>query len=141
MCRSVYIASDRVLPLKAFDGDAPVFCVNALTVGALADDAFSLPHRYHIGSHLGCGCGFEDLVFASADLNDPNVQGAIASRAALVAYLAEQVKRGCRLEMLTGWPGDNGPFAPLSGERTPQQVLELMDCEQTAMSRFWVVCD
>jgi hypothetical protein len=141
MCRSVYIASVCALPLKAFDGNAPAFCVEALAVDALADDALSLPYRYQVGSHLGCGCGFENPVFEGVDVNDPDVKGAIASRTALVAYLTEQVARCRRLEMLTGWPGDKGAVTPLSGERTPLQVLELMDTKQSAMSRFWVVGD
>ena len=117
MCRAVLIASDRPLPLVAFNEASPAFHVSE---AAPPCPRFTLPHQYYAGAHTGCGCGFD----VSGHIAVEEGPATASSRAALAAYLEAQLARGCKLEVLTGLDGDEeGPFAH-SGECTVSRLLE-----------------
>ena len=60
MCMMVYIASDCLLPTSAWDETRPSFHVRELVErDEPVRRQFSKPHVYYVGSHEGCGCGFQ----------------------------------------------------------------------------------
>src|SRR5579862_3212367 len=60
MCMMIYVASDYALPTLAWDKDHPRFHVTGLTErDEPVRKHFSKPFVYYVGSHQGCGCGFQ----------------------------------------------------------------------------------
>lgn len=88
MCLTVFVGSDRPLPVITFDGASPSF--NAHPLGAEQEFVrriFAKPFVYGVGASSGCGCGFdygpEDLdVLTDAAVPDEVKNGAKADHAA-----------------------------------------------------------
>ncbi|MFT3685275.1 MAG: hypothetical protein QM783_10180 [Phycisphaerales bacterium] len=134
MCRVVYIASDRPLPLVPFE-QGTVFYIRAVTDLA---DRVSLPHVQMAGAHSGCECGFERLAAETSDPTSGATKATLASREALVAYLTAQLEAGFQIELLTGWDEEESGMPPPGPERTPREVLEVMTGPRE-MERFKVI--
>lgn len=64
MCFTLYLASNKELPVIQFDLQAPSFNTTFLQADEMGIQAqFSLPHILCIGSDQGCGCGFRHSFF------------------------------------------------------------------------------
>ncbi len=99
MCLAVYIASDRELPLKAFDPVAPAFNVKPLTSHEdSVRQQFSLPHVVYAGAQTSCACGF-------VEESEDDREASEASRADFVKYLESALRSGA-VEIFTCWEGD-----------------------------------
>lgn len=107
MCLVVYLASDQPLPFIAWDENTPAFHVTEVREAELkVRQQFKKPHLYYLGSHTGCGCGFDD-----AQNNERNVDEHAATERtlnALGAYLAAAVATAGTLELYSCWDGDQG---------------------------------
>jgi hypothetical protein len=99
----VYVASDYPLPSLAWDEARPAFHVAELPE---ADEPvrgqFSEPHVYAVGSHEGCGCGFQYGQYDGSD-DDPAARD---SRRRLAAYLAVALQHQSAVELYACWDGD-----------------------------------
>lgn len=120
MCLAVYMASDRSLPLVAWNEKAPAFYVaNLHTEDTGVRKQFTLPHVYYIGSHEGCGCGF---------LKEGEVGEAFEQCHNNYLHLAEYIRRvqqdGAIIELFSCWEGDQ--------EEEPEllEVVMPMDLEK-----------
>jgi hypothetical protein len=106
MCMTVYLASDRPLPLIAWDESAPAFWVGELPEWSQAvHRQFTKPYVYYIGSYHGCGCGFRYARWPGVD-EDP---GEIAAGRESMHHLAEYLKAATRdgpVELYICWAGD-----------------------------------
>ena len=118
MCVLVYIASDHELPLIPWKEDAPAFCVGALAPDeARVRAQFSKANLYHLGSHEGCGCGFQHGEYPDFD-DDENDKIEREKRRnscrQLSEYLSLVVQKFGEVEIFACWDGDQE--APISGK-------------------------
>jgi len=104
MCLVAYIAARQALPVIGWDPAAPAFHVREDDAGiAQVRGHFRLPFVYYIGSHTGCGCGFNSLD-ANADAGQP--ESSHRTLAALGEYLRAAVAQAGPLELYTCWDRD-----------------------------------
>src|SRR4051812_6465715 len=105
MCRVLYIAADRPLPLIALNPENPEFHVIELTEReAPVKSQFSKPFVYYVGSHQGCGCAYD---LASMSIGEPEqLPNARRDREKLASYLQDAVEAVGQLELYTCWDGD-----------------------------------
>jgi hypothetical protein len=95
----VYIAADQPLPLIAWDAAAPALHISELRESHQpVRQQFSKPLVYYVGSHEGCGCGFD---YREWEIDDP----ARETIERLASYLAVAVQRGS-VELFACWDGD-----------------------------------
>lgn len=104
MCMAVYIGAPHPLQLVPWNEDHPAVCVLEL----VPKDRevlrhFTFKHVYFVGSHQGCGCGFQCGQYPEIDDEDRPLKR--ASLAQLAALLADQ---RCNLEVFACWEGDQG---------------------------------
>lgn len=122
MCMMVYVASDYPLPALAWDQARPNFHVIEL------DDReepvrcrFSKPYVYYVGSHEGCGCGFqygEYTGFEEADLAQRQ-----ASRRCLAEFLAVALQHQLEVELFACWDGDQSAPPEHRGRLRPMDLI------------------
>lgn len=102
----VYVASDYPLPTTTWDAAEPRFHVTELSS---RDESvrreFSKPYVYYVGSHEGCGCGFQYGEYEGFDEKDELVrkQGA---RRRLADFLMVALQHQGEVELFACWDGD-----------------------------------
>ena len=101
MCLGVFIASDSILPLVAWNVERPGFNVSdPLPSEQSVRKWLTRPHVYSLGSHTHCGCGFQQ--------NEDNAPADVAtSRQALSEYVAAAAEHGA-VDMYVCWNGEAG---------------------------------
>jgi hypothetical protein len=112
MCKMVYVASGRALPLIEWQENNPGFWVRELREAEEAvRKQFTKPSVYYLGSHEGCGCGFAYGIWPIADdspyaerRHDEERAGRESVRR-LAEYLSEAVEDG-EVELYACWDGD-----------------------------------
>ena len=103
MCMMLYLASDKPLPLVAWDENNPSFHVQELhESSASVRKQFSKPCVYYLGSDQGCGCGFSYGQF----VNDDEELKSRDSVLRLSKYLSQAVEIAGPLELYSCWHGD-----------------------------------
>ena len=116
MCTMVYLASDRPLPLIAWDSDVPAFHSESQETIKLAPEAFeklrsrfSKPFVCRLGSNQHCGCGFSYFEQFEGGYYEPEeLDAAERSRQSLASYLEEALRYQDSLELWICWAGDEG---------------------------------
>jgi len=105
MCLVVYLAASKPLPELPWNPAEPAFHVQSRDDGAArVRGQMTLPHVYYVGSHEGCGCGFDQ---ENGNPGHPEELAATrASLDALARYLRAAVLSHDRLELYTCWDGD-----------------------------------
>ena len=99
MCRAVFLASDRPLPTIPWDKNNPDFHVtDPNSWGREGQQLLSLAHIYYVGSHQGCGCGFQ---------KDFENDEAEQQHRKLADYLRRALSSGVVVELLSYWPDDS----------------------------------
>ena len=114
MCLAVYLAADEEPPLVPWDETHPGFHVVALA-GEPDESArrqFSKRYVVYLGSHEGCGCGFDYGQDPEA-VEPEEDEASRRSVSALVDYLKPLLARLGTLELFSCWEGDQG-VEPLS---------------------------
>ena len=108
MCYALYLASERPLPTIPWDERR-----RALNVSETGprDEAvarhFTKPHRYYVGSHLRCGCGFfTDTALAPDSDEKETIREVERSLSQLRDYLREALKSAGELELYVAWEGE-----------------------------------
>jgi hypothetical protein len=125
MCWMVYVASDQPLPTTAWDPARPLFHVIDLRA---RDEPvrcqFSKPHVYYVGSHEGCGCGFQYGEHAELEEEDAaTLAAARDSRRRLAAFLSAALRQESALELFACWDGDQAAPAEHRGRLRPAELL------------------
>ena len=123
MCMMVYVASDYPLPTLAWDPSR-----RASTSPSCARQEepvrrqFSKPCVYYVGSHEGCGCGFQYGEYEGfeeeADL--PQKRGA---RHQLAEFLAVALQHQPEVELFACWDGDWATEPEHQGRVRPAELL------------------
>ena len=142
MCMMVYIASDYPLPTSAWDGARPGFHVAELSErDRPVRRRFSRPCVYYVGSHEGCGCGFQYGQYEGIEEDPEQLVAAKASRQRLSEFLAVALQHQSELELFACWDGDQaaepehrGRIRPsdLRGDRTHFREKELLTVGEDA---------
>ncbi|HEY0076734.1 MAG TPA: hypothetical protein VGB77_21805 [Abditibacteriaceae bacterium] len=118
MCMVLYVASDKPLPLIAWDENNPNFHVKELhESSAGVRKQFSKPYVYYLGSDQGCGCGFSYGQF----VNDNDELKSRESVSRLSKYLSQAVEIAGPLELYSCWSGD---------EEEPPEFKEVVTFEE-----------
>ena len=107
MCLVAYIAAAEELPTLDWNHEIPAFHVKNIDEGIeKVRGQFRLPFVYYLGSHEGCGCGFNR---GSASPSEPHqVEAVRQTLAALTRYLQEAVSQVGTIELYTCWNGEEG---------------------------------
>ena len=109
MCWVLYIAADHPLPLIPWQPEAPAFNVTPLReVDEAVRARFAAGNVAYLGSHTGCGCGFDP---GQANPAHPDeARDNATSLAALRAYVEARAEASAarRVELYTCWDGDEG---------------------------------
>ena len=107
MCLMVYIASTHPLPLIPWNEHAPAFHVaELLEIYQSVCSQFTHPLVYYVGSHEGCGCGFDYAEWSVGDDEQADEQAARATVHRLAVSLAQVVATGS-VEIFACWAGDH----------------------------------
>ena len=105
MCMALYIGSDNALPLIEWrEGETPI-CISALDPSSQEDDFASgylvKPYKYHVGSWLGCSCGFS-FDFTDEQFDEKENILSKQSVEKLFEFIRSNVKGG-ECELLSFW--------------------------------------
>lgn len=107
----VYVASDYPLPLIPWDPSRPGFHVTKLPDRAApVRRQFSKPHIYYVGSHEGCGCGFQYGEYEGFE-DEADLPVKRDSRRRLAELLAVALQHQPQVELFACWDGDEGLLA------------------------------
>ncbi|OJW15622.1 MAG: hypothetical protein BGO49_15335 [Planctomycetales bacterium 71-10] len=140
MCMMVYVASDHPLPTSAWDEARPGFHVEELSK---RDEAvrkqFSKPCIYYVGSHEGCGCGFQYGQYeeleqdreesAAVEESRRHLSEFLASAAVeesrrhLSEFLATALQGQAEVELFACWDGDQAATPEHRGRMSPSDLL------------------
>ncbi len=109
MCMMVYIASDCPLPTSEWDKAQPRFHVIELNE---RDEPvrlqFSKPCVYYVGSHEGCGCGFQYGQYEGIEDDPAQLASAQESRRLLAEFVSNALLHQPTVELFACWDGDQG---------------------------------
>jgi hypothetical protein len=112
------------LPTSAWDGARPSFFVEELPE---RDDAvrsqFSKPYVFFVGSHEGCGCGFQYGQHEGFEEDPEELAAAEESRRRLAEFLAAALKDQAEVELFACWDGDQAARPEHHGRMSPSHLL------------------
>ena len=135
MCLAVYLASNKPLPVIAWDEKAPAFYLEAIDEAEPVRAQFAYAHVYYAGSHEGCGCGF-----SKDGVADDEFEQHQQNYVALGRTVRDALDHGAELQIFTCWEGEqtNEPQSVLSVSpatlESPEyelQQLELLRVQET----------
>ncbi|MFO0960713.1 MAG: hypothetical protein U0800_25305 [Isosphaeraceae bacterium] len=120
----VYVASGYPLPTLAWDEARPSFYVKELSE---RDEAvrrhFSKPCVYFVGSHEGCGCGFQYGQYEGLEEDCEELASAEESRRRLSEFLVVALRHQPEVELFACWDGDQGATPEYRGRMSPSDLL------------------
>ena len=110
MCMASYIASDHPLPTSEWDSNRPAFYATGLARNdeEIVRRQFSKPFVYYLGSHEGCGCGFQHGQCAEYEGEHESIIAAQESRRRLIEFVSAALGRQESVELFACWEGDQG---------------------------------
>jgi hypothetical protein len=124
MCMMVYVASDYPLPTLAWDEDRPGFYAEAVSEReSSVRRQFKKPCVYYVGSHQGCGCGFDWDVFEGVAEDDAEFTDARDSRRRLSDFLAVGLQHQQEIELFACWDGNQSVEPEFRGKIHPADLL------------------
>lgn len=101
-----YVGSDQPLPRIPWNEAAPAFCVTDVPgTDAAVLRHFSKQHVCYVGSHEGCGCGFQSSEFVEYD-EPEDLAVKRSQRAQLARFLRDALDGSTTLELYSCWSGD-----------------------------------
>ena len=123
MCMLVYVASDYQLPTLAWDENHPNFHVSELSAREEpVRRQFSKPCVYYVGSHQGCGCGFQYGQYEELEDDPAEITAARDSRQRLAEFLAVALQHQAEVQLFACWDGDQGAEPEYRGRVRPADL-------------------
>jgi hypothetical protein len=120
----IYVASDYALPTSAWDQGRPGFHVTEL---AERDEPvrrqFSKPCIYYVGSHEGCGCGFQYGEYEDLEEDPAALAAARDSRRQLAEFLSVALRSQPAVELFACWDGDQAVPPEHRGQVRPVDLV------------------
>jgi hypothetical protein len=101
MCLAVYIASNQVLPLIAWDETSPAFYIGEFSADCGVKRQFTLPNVAYAGSNGGCGCGFSK----DGEIGE-ELEVVRENYRQLASYITDLQARGASIQLFCSWEGD-----------------------------------
>ena len=140
MCRYLYLASDKELPLIKWEETRPAFNVAELQdYDVDVVKQFSKPHMVFLGAYTGCSCGFSYDSEAPEDeeeaREDRNARDSVKE---LVEYLKKCANES-DLEMFACWNGDQGETPSDTLSVQPEYFANLSEFPTTEKPTFFLV--
>lgn len=130
MCKVVYIAADKELPLITEGDPPPPLSVRELTADeAVVRGVLTQPFVYFVGSYTGCSCGFDYA--AGADLEADGRSSVRRFR----EYLEAVVPNVGSLAIFPCWDGDEANGASEHVEVSSEFFAD--DADQFALPEGW----
>src|SRR5947209_7661574 len=124
MCMMVYIASDYALPTTAWHKDRPHFHVTELAErDSPVRRQFLKPCVYYVGSHEGCGCGFQYGEYVGFE-DEADLAIKRDSRRRLAKYLTLALQHQPEVELFACWDGDQAVTPEHRGRLCPADLLQ-----------------
>jgi hypothetical protein len=124
MCIMVYVALDYPLPTVAWDEARPRFHFTELSDrDEPVRRQFSKPWVYYVGSHEGCGCGFQYGEFEEFEGDDATWAAAQDSRRRLAEFLAVALQHQVAVELFACWDGDQAAEPEHRGRVRPANLM------------------
>ena len=123
MCMMVYIASDYQLPTQPWDEAHPRFHVTDL----IERDSpvrlqFSKTWVYYVGSHEGCGCGFQYGQYPQFE-DEATARAAQMSRHLFEEFLLLGLQHQHSIELFACWDGDQASAPEFREQISPLELL------------------
>jgi hypothetical protein len=113
MCYMVYISTDCADDLSAKTSDLVRFGKPSIEKQSPCPKLLKHEHKWFVGSKSGCSCTFRHLCRESVEIGFgepqdwfPEEAEAIDATKRLYAILKDIVQRGCQVELLDSWSGD-----------------------------------
>jgi hypothetical protein len=107
----------------AWDADCPRFHVTELDErGDPVRRHFNKPYVYYVGSHEGCGCGFQYGEYEGFEEESDLVQKQ-ESRRLLTGFLANALQHQTAVELFACWDGDERHEPEHRGRVRPMDLL------------------
>ena len=104
-------------------GFASLYPTYQLSEGeAVVKKQFSLPFVYYVGSHEGCGCGFQAGQYPQFVDEEKTLKEESLSR--FSTYLKKNRSKGERVEIYSCWDGAQGGERKNSRRLTASQIAE-----------------
>ena len=124
MCMMVYVASDYPLPTSAWDESSPGFHVaNLSDHDEPVRQRFSKPCVYYVGSHEGCGCGFQYGQYEGFEEDPAELAAARGSRRHLSEFLSVSLQHQSEVELFACWDGDQAAEPEHQGRLRPADLI------------------
>jgi hypothetical protein len=123
MCVMVYLASDRPAPLIPWDATRPGFHVSELPEHRQdVRKQFSRPHVCRLGSHEGCGCGFQYGEYEGFE-DEVDWPQKRESRRRLVEFVSALLCDDPEVELYACWDGDENLPAEQTDRIRPGELI------------------
>ena len=123
MCIMVYVASDYPLPTTAWNQAHPAFHVVDVPEGdAPVRCQFSKPCVYYVGSHEGCGCGFQYGEYEGFEV-EVDLPDKRNSRRLLSEFLSAALRHQQEVELFACWDGDQAIKPEYRARLQPADLL------------------
>ena len=105
MCMMIYISADQPLDLVPWNETSPAFHVTKLDNSEESvRGQFRHPYVYYVGSHEGCGCGFQYGEYPEYEDEERHLKR--ASLDAFASYLAQQLEQVKVIDLFACWDGN-----------------------------------
>lgn len=119
----VYIASDNVLPIISWNEESPSFYVSENSEDEKrVEIQFTKPFIYFVGSHQGCGCGFQyGLLPTESDEDSQEYESSREAVNKFSRYLSDALQNG-PIELYACWDGDQDAEPVSRRVITPSEI-------------------
>ncbi len=121
MCKLIYIAAEKPLPLVKLSNEEAAIVVQELSENEQRIvQRFAKPYVYYVGAYEGCGCGFSYGQYPIEDeydrAQDYNARESVRQ---LAEYLSNAVEQAGDIEMLVCWTGEEEEMPKSRSTMTP----------------------
>ena len=140
MCMMVYVGSESPISLIPWNKDQPALCVERLDeYNHAVVCQFSKPYVYYVGSHEGCGCGFQHSPYEPEEDDDKEEERLVdRSCQQLRALIERLLETQAVVELFACWAGNEAKEPESQQELAPETLTtsHTAFCEEGELIRF-----
>jgi hypothetical protein len=125
MCMMVYLAADEPLPVVPWDEQQRAFHVSPLSVNEeCVRKQFSQRFVVYVGSHEGCGCGFQCGPYPPDTYEAAEIEARRRSLRQFADYVDAQLRHCDSIAVFACWDGDQGDAPGHGRELVPAHLRD-----------------